>query len=1120
MNEVSSRSHAIFSLKIEQRVFEAEQTESNVNDIQLITSKFHFVDLAGSERIKKTGAQGDRLKEGISINSGLLALGNVISALGDPTRKASHVPYRDSRLTRLLQDSLGGNSRTIMVACVSPADSNFNETLSTLRYANRARNIKNHAVVNRDPTAALIAQLRKEVADLRLELKVLKGEEAPSVLVDQAATAKLEAQLQQAKEIISGLKGKLTVVTQERDCYALMLKKSGQEDILKEAKEEFLSEVTKVDDDLDEIEVTPESHLLLAREPSRADKDALKTKIIMMKSIMSRQQQQRLEKMENAVVQGTDVSAVVAQERASEMDTEVLDPFDNTDIVNEDRLQHDMGVKLLDDQFNALSSNIEVKTSVMSTYLEKINHFQDMEHEADVAVQSAEVELESTRQLIFEVEKQLNRSDIQDEQRNIYLNEKKALESRLSDVTKRLQKAEQDKRRVTSLKDEGDRKVQQLKAEVRYMQEEKVALNRRIKEENANWKRFKAEQKKEMDRLRERARAAEAINLRRLITSSEDSERLTSTSTARSTFSEKRRSLVAVFTPSKSQRTKPSSARSKLREDISSPRDADKGSARKNRSTSSEPRNRNFVSVFVKWLSVGLNALVDDRALQRELQDQQDSCELLEEKMTALRDALQEKKSQGYLVQVEIEDKLDVINAELEYRRHKIEETKQQLANEELPVNFETLPTQDARTIAKIAVEELIEVRVALDEARAEISGLCEDVGQAQAALARLEGQIPLQELKMQQHKAELEAQHEKQLWFFMNKIEALKAGLMHYENRMSHEIGAAAQDHHDEQEQMWKALSEVELIREQRYEDLLQRNDYLSQLVADQSNLSVKYTEAKNLLAKSVMIMTNLLPILSAVQTQTLLPTREEPTPRPEKTRTLSEPKGTNIFERLADATTFTGMYKVIHEDMNERGVGHLGGVKLERKQKKPQQEARNKHLLDIGRLVGHTSALFKVQAQGSQIFTCSMDSTLRSWDLEVQKSTSIFEDHKAPVRSFLLKGDMMVSVSEDRTMKLWDIRRAACVGTVYLDSQALSVVAGNEGEFFAGHEGDHAEILFWSDLNLCRWQHFALVVGEGFEADCQCTEANWERCCALQSGRVHRCWVKGPNNLVIQPN
>ncbi|EGG22913.1 WD40 repeat-containing protein [Cavenderia fasciculata] len=137
----------------------------------VIRSKFHFVDLAGSERVKKTKAEGQRLKEGININSGLLALGNVISALGDTRRttKPKHVPYRDSKLTRMLQSSLGGNSRTLMIACISPADSNFEETLNTLKYAYRARNIMNKPVVNVDP-------MTKQINFYKSQIQILKDE--------------------------------------------------------------------------------------------------------------------------------------------------------------------------------------------------------------------------------------------------------------------------------------------------------------------------------------------------------------------------------------------------------------------------------------------------------------------------------------------------------------------------------------------------------------------------------------------------------------------------------------------------------------------------------------------------------------------------------------------------------------------------------------------------------------------------------------------------------------------------------------------------------------------------------------------------------------------------------
>lgn len=171
MNAQSSRSHAIFTILIKrQRRITSEESGLPEDDLETLTAKFHFVDLAGSERLKRTGATGERAKEGISINSGLLSLGNVISALGDISKKATHIPYRDSKLTRLLQDSLGGNSQTLMIACVSPSDRDFMETLNTLKYANRARNITNKIVVNQDQSSRTISLLRREIAALQLEL--------------------------------------------------------------------------------------------------------------------------------------------------------------------------------------------------------------------------------------------------------------------------------------------------------------------------------------------------------------------------------------------------------------------------------------------------------------------------------------------------------------------------------------------------------------------------------------------------------------------------------------------------------------------------------------------------------------------------------------------------------------------------------------------------------------------------------------------------------------------------------------------------------------------------------------------------------------------------------------
>ncbi|KAJ2662930.1 hypothetical protein IWW48_001638 [Coemansia sp. RSA 1200] len=181
MNEKSSRSHAIYSIILTQTKMRtrsgsvaADGTVSTVREPVKIVSKLHFVDLAGSERLKKTMAVGERQREGISINSGLLALGNVISALGDTQRGSiSFVPYRDSKLTHMLRDSLGGNAQTLLIACVSSAESNLTETVNTLKYAARARNIKNRGGVNMVTMGRVSA---KEVESLRALVRKLKGE--------------------------------------------------------------------------------------------------------------------------------------------------------------------------------------------------------------------------------------------------------------------------------------------------------------------------------------------------------------------------------------------------------------------------------------------------------------------------------------------------------------------------------------------------------------------------------------------------------------------------------------------------------------------------------------------------------------------------------------------------------------------------------------------------------------------------------------------------------------------------------------------------------------------------------------------------------------------------------
>ncbi|XP_041841504.1 kinesin-like protein KIF13B isoform X1 [Melanotaenia boesemani] len=179
MNEESSRSHAVFNIILTHTLKDLKSGTSGEK-----VSRLSLVDLAGSERAAKTGAAGERLKEGSNINKSLTTLGLVISALaeqGTTKNKTKFVPYRDSVLTWLLKDCLGGNSRTAMVATVSPAADNYEETLSTLRYADRAKNIINHAVVNEDPNARIIRELREEVEKLRVQLTQAESLKAPEL---------------------------------------------------------------------------------------------------------------------------------------------------------------------------------------------------------------------------------------------------------------------------------------------------------------------------------------------------------------------------------------------------------------------------------------------------------------------------------------------------------------------------------------------------------------------------------------------------------------------------------------------------------------------------------------------------------------------------------------------------------------------------------------------------------------------------------------------------------------------------------------------------------------------------------------------------------------------------
>ncbi|EGD76148.1 kinesin family member 12 [Salpingoeca rosetta] len=192
MNATSSRAHTIVTVNVKQKT----TNEGGVNMTK--SSSINLVDLAGSERAESTGAQGDRLKEGAAINQSLSTLGNVISALVDVQNgKKKIIPFRDSVLTKLLKNALGGNSKTIMIAALSPADINYDETLSTLRFADRVKSIKTQAVVNETPTERLIRELREENARL---MAMLQGGALPPGLTQVSTRVAMAEELKRQME--------------------------------------------------------------------------------------------------------------------------------------------------------------------------------------------------------------------------------------------------------------------------------------------------------------------------------------------------------------------------------------------------------------------------------------------------------------------------------------------------------------------------------------------------------------------------------------------------------------------------------------------------------------------------------------------------------------------------------------------------------------------------------------------------------------------------------------------------------------------------------------------------------------------------------------------------------
>jgi kinesin family member 4 len=465
MNAVSSRSHAVFTITMEKTFAGSAPTSSDDTppgpdgapglDGSAVIARMHLVDLAGSERAKRTKAEGQRLKEGININRGLLALGNVISALTLEGGSGGHVPYRDSKLTRMLQDSLGGNSRTVMIACVSPADSNFEETLNTLKYANRAKNIKNKAVINVSSSNAEIASLRAQVLHLEALLNGAGGAGGGGggtgmVMVDGERVRALE-------EEVRRLNAQL---------HQLSLQAS------RKAQRALALEISN-----DRLRLALQQHGIIDIECSINDS---------RQSMGEGGGRTSLEGEDSAAF-SLDVTGLVGMEDAA---------CDGSGGVSAGTvvIQHTMQQAAMSDELHTIEESLGLKEKLLEQLQEGERRMQFLKAADEEELRRLQEELQHLQQE-------------RDELRRAASDKSKLtlLEEQLSAMRRRVQESE----RALRLKHDSDRRIQELRNDIDSMKKSKVDLLRKMKSDTDRFREWRAEQQKEVTCLKRQQKQAE-----------------------------------------------------------------------------------------------------------------------------------------------------------------------------------------------------------------------------------------------------------------------------------------------------------------------------------------------------------------------------------------------------------------------------------------------------------------------------------------------------------------------------------------------------------------------------------------------------------------------------------
>ncbi|CAN4122383.1 unnamed protein product [Withania somnifera] len=490
MNSQSSRSHAIFTISLEQKkTANCSSGSTNDDGDDILCAKLHLVDLAGSERAKRTGADEMRLREGIHINKGLLALGNVISALGDEKKRkeGAHIPYRDSKLTRLLQDSLGGNSKTVMIACVSPADTNAEETLNTLKYANRARNIQNKAIVNRDPMAAQMQRMRSQIEQLQAELLYVRGDSgAPfeelqilknKISLLEASNSELQKEVKEHRIQCEQLTQSAIDAQVERDRLILKIESS------KNGRP--WNEIDNSDQDLD----------LVKKYVSKIQE--LEAELFHLQSSSNSKHEEPVDYL------GLDYGELLSE------DSGIKSVETNGEgEVKEKELEHSSLQEKLDMELKELDKKLEQKEAEMKRFAGVDTsvlkqHYEKKVHELELEKKALQKEIESLQRNLSNISS--NSDESAQKLKEDYLQKLNLLESQVA-VLKKKQDAQSQ---LLRQKQKSDDAAKRLQDEIQRIKTQKVQLQQKIKQESEQFRLWKASREKEVLQLKKEGRRNE-----------------------------------------------------------------------------------------------------------------------------------------------------------------------------------------------------------------------------------------------------------------------------------------------------------------------------------------------------------------------------------------------------------------------------------------------------------------------------------------------------------------------------------------------------------------------------------------------------------------------------------